>query len=864
MRIKRPQTRAGDGLTKTKAVATKRSPQKLVVSTASSRKKPAARSPKTKSKQPNDTAPLVSTASCSSSGGGKSDSGRKDPPEPKPIIIPVAAAKNQISRPPKKLGAKVAAAAANDRKPSPPIKDVISKELKNLDIQITGYTEQVGSNNGGVKASISEIVKTKSRTASSATQNVLKQQLPKVGSVSSSSSSKLAVAATTKEDVVVAGDDVVVDKILEDGAAILSGNKTKSDNLVVTDNAPPAPAKQNVSTLKKVKSLINSPAKKQIVVGKSKKVSVTRKTPIKKTKEAKLPKKEGDKAEEIAQKTESNDKIIPATAAELDQTLLVAVAPPPLPSLNEPMEVTCVSVETSLKSTVKATTTTTAAKKTKNSDILKSKLKLIDKVKLTAPPPALKLLNKTHNKRPIELVTSNCFSHSESPDSAASPVQGHPVKQKKIKKSHTIIKKMVEDILEGLEMSDEISSSDKINSTNASADKLEELPIVTADKEPKDLISVKDIQTMIATPVVSAAPIESASIVKTEEKSLISNESDLTTSVTENFGSESAVVIKSKPAQKRTTKRPPKKVVAKSKSVKSSDAKSEKDIFDFRESGHSSEDTCLSYLKNIKKESTNVMDEKSIEEFAAKTKKRTSQSNKQKKSVATKAKPRSTTKTAPLKKQDSSESSSSDESDAKIVAKKGKRTRSTTSTSDDDSTASEDTNASKSAGGTRINKRRIAAVKNRRLKLFGFYSGPKRHRMASLNALAKVQCLYENESRTAQELGFVREPRAVPKVKVAAAAVVSTVQTVAAAAAADVEPPKSNEKSRVEIKPPKPIEPSASKVVSRNLRTDPGLRGPGKLWEMGNMSSMDSDTAPETDESYDEVCFLFLRSQKYI
>lgn len=64
----------------------------------------------------------------------------------------------------------------------------------------------------------------------------------------------------------------------------------------------------------------------------------------------------------------------------------------------------------------------------------------------------------------------------------------------------------------------------------------------------------------------------------------------------------------------------------------------------------------------------------------------------------------------------------------------------------------------KSDGKAPMTKIQKAGLKNRHMKLFGFYSGPKK-RMASLNACAKVQCLYENESRTSSE-GFVREMRA--------------------------------------------------------------------------------------------------------
>lgn len=93
----------------------------------------------------------------------------------------------------------------------------------------------------------------------------------------------------------------------------------------------------------------------------------------------------------------------------------------------------------------------------------------------------------------------------------------------------------------------------------------------------------------------------------------------------------------------------------------------------------------------------------------------------------------------------------------------------------------------------------------RKLKLYGFWSGPKRHRVASLNALAKVHCLYENESRGALMDVIKRSP-----------------------ATKDLS-------SDPEPSPGTPVEPS-----TRTLRSVPGLRGVGKHWEMhGDTSSSD-------------------------
>ncbi|XP_031626867.1 uncharacterized protein LOC116343110 isoform X2 [Contarinia nasturtii] len=147
------------------------------------------------------------------------------------------------------------------------------------------------------------------------------------------------------------------------------------------------------------------------------------------------------------------------------------------------------------------------------------------------------------------------------------------------------------------------------------------------------------------------------------------------------------------------------------------------------------------------------------------------------------------------------------------------------------------------------------AAKNRRLKLFGFYSGPKRHRMASLNALAKVQCLYENESRTAQELGFVKEPQNVQRMKFVSDAgdkseppTISTKNHGKEKEVSASEPEKKEKKAKkdggggddVNIE----LERHDVAVNNRTLRKMPG-RGEGTLWEMENSSMDESDTEKE-------------------
>lgn len=386
-----------------------------------------------------------------------------------------------------------------------------------------------------------------------------------------------------------------------------------------------------------------------------------------------------------------------------------------------------------------------------------------------------------------------------------------------------------------------------------------------------------------------------------------------------------------------------------------------KDIYDFHESGHSSEDTSLSYKKNIKKDSKvnelkfdfdskdplEIFDKSSVKteaklnaemskEIAVETKqlketkvkkelssikpakkiKETKSTKSAKKSAAEIKKKDVSHKAAKKKKsQSKSDKNTQSTSDSEPISKKkmttDKETKSKTkqaqakkakqkkiptkksrskfssneSDSEDDESSDGDevlakkyyktkhltsstTNTSESDSGsctsvrTRVNKRRKSAVKNRRMRLFGFYSGPKRHRMASLNALAKVQCLYENESRTAQELGFVREPRVVPKltsVKHRAPVVIVPNEN-------DDGSDSNNENAidedvesgKKKLIPKDPLSETDVKVEcevigSRSLRTAPGIRGAGKLWEMGNMSSMESNTGGESDESYEQV-----------
>lgn len=103
--------------------------------------------------------------------------------------------------------------------------------------------------------------------------------------------------------------------------------------------------------------------------------------------------------------------------------------------------------------------------------------------------------------------------------------------------------------------------------------------------------------------------------------------------------------------------------------------------------------------------------------------------------------------------------------------------------------------------------------KKHKMKLMSLWNGPKRHRVASLNALAKVHCLYENESRSAilDNLDAVKS---------------------------ETEPSSDDS--------PREVEPS-----TRTLRSVPGLRAVGKHWDMdeGSFSSSDESSCDSMEKA---------------
>ncbi|KAL1489950.1 hypothetical protein ABEB36_013874 [Hypothenemus hampei] len=103
----------------------------------------------------------------------------------------------------------------------------------------------------------------------------------------------------------------------------------------------------------------------------------------------------------------------------------------------------------------------------------------------------------------------------------------------------------------------------------------------------------------------------------------------------------------------------------------------------------------------------------------------------------------------------------------------------------------------------------------KRNKQLQFWNSPKRHRVASLNALAKVHCLYENESKATfdkiTEQGVVKKERPQKRTTVG------------------------EDSSEDEQQPSKRI-----------LRNVPGLRGVGKHWDMHDSTSSDNNSDTES------------------
>nr|XP_034182566.1 uncharacterized protein LOC117605395 isoform X1 [Osmia lignaria]XP_034182567.1 uncharacterized protein LOC117605395 isoform X1 [Osmia lignaria]XP_034182568.1 uncharacterized protein LOC117605395 isoform X1 [Osmia lignaria]XP_034182569.1 uncharacterized protein LOC117605395 isoform X1 [Osmia lignaria]XP_034182570.1 uncharacterized protein LOC117605395 isoform X1 [Osmia lignaria] len=129
----------------------------------------------------------------------------------------------------------------------------------------------------------------------------------------------------------------------------------------------------------------------------------------------------------------------------------------------------------------------------------------------------------------------------------------------------------------------------------------------------------------------------------------------------------------------------------------------------------------------------------------------------------------------------------------------------------------------------------------RRMRLFGFWSGPKRHRVASLNALAKVHCLYENETGGVYLGGFCKPKPEKEKQK-------KTKEE-------KEEPVRKEKEKKTETK-------TEENTPKRKLRNVPGLRG--KHWDMleSSSSSSSSDDDYEREKNTEHKKKIIKRRKK--
>ncbi|XP_060804223.1 uncharacterized protein LOC106139699 [Amyelois transitella] len=209
-------------------------------------------------------------------------------------------------------------------------------------------------------------------------------------------------------------------------------------------------------------------------------------------------------------------------------------------------------------------------------------------------------------------------------------------------------------------------------------------------------------------------------------------------------------------------------------------------------------------------------------------------------------------KTSHYTSSDESVSESNDDNDTKESSEsdtpKSKKTKSKKYKKTSDSkTSKELKELSKDSHGGIREQTMLAGEKpsKRRLKLLSMWSGPKKHRMASLNAIAKVHCLYENESRTHMELGLMKTVDRPILPSTSKATVIKKKEP----KSKDIEKQESTSESEYENRKDKKDESSESSDDSppqRSLRGVPGIRSAGKYWDPKSSTSSSEDSEMET------------------
>lgn len=134
----------------------------------------------------------------------------------------------------------------------------------------------------------------------------------------------------------------------------------------------------------------------------------------------------------------------------------------------------------------------------------------------------------------------------------------------------------------------------------------------------------------------------------------------------------------------------------------------------------------------------------------------------------------------------------------------------------------------------------------RRRKLLSMWNGPKKHRMASLNAIAKVHCLYENESRTHMELGLMKTVDRQPVPSTSKQPISNKKKETKSK---ETEKQESTSESEYETQKDKKGDSSESSDDSRpqrTLRGVPGIRSAGKYWDPKSSTSSSEDSEQDT------------------
>lgn len=813
----------------------------------------------------------------------------------------------------KKTTTTTAAATNNEKKSIKDDNKVVpksNKELKNLDIQLTGYSSvkaaSIASDSDTdkvINASICEIVKTKARAASS-TFNVSGNRSPLLVASSPSPSAMKPVLKSNsdktpiKSDAKTVKDEENVKKVAATVEKVIPLKEKKSQTSNKDEKKMTNVAKKSVKVDGKEKKSIDNKIAPKIQKKKVKQASQTNEP-----KENKELTVSTEKSTDIKTKVDDPKSLIDSITEVINEVVN---------QYNDSNAGAEKSSEQQLKNEKFAKSTNSQenvnkkkkANKstgTKNTKATAAGKKLLNQKKLNVIHEASDLVTDDNNsmknlakKNKINKLKMDKDAQNVEKDSLDG--EAGAKKQQKIEKSKEI---KMESKKTGNESSAMTKPKSKVNkkaeskaTKNDSVSELKGSKIIkiatkakkkaklvagTAEKPvmklvKKALVPAKETENVKKAETVKQITIADALIEKTEDLSdddnLSLNElkAQLTTandaknssvsSPSKENSKQSKASIKSTLIGSGSKQKNIKKTLQKSSTEKNSEDKLLKpqrkdikpDVYDFHESGHSSEDTQYVHKKN--RAELNVQTKKS--EKVSKPKDGSEQKSAEivkkmpikkridalakEANVVAKAKPKSIEKA-----KDAVSNSQTNAPKNKSNAKKKEESESSV-----DNDNEKDKKPKKLLAKTRAatNQRKLKA-KNRRMKLFGFYSGPKRHRMASLNALAKVQCLYENESRTAQELGFVKEPQSVHRMKIVSEAERNIDHHPVKEDPKHKEPEQEKE-VKIESKPEK----GDSTISDRTLRKAPGMRGEGSMWEMD--SSLD-----ESDRDDDKLVSFF-------